>query len=105
LKARNSLGRGISLFPRSNQVTVGEGGQIDANRARRKIWGVATHQTDPLGRVDKHNDHVPAADTPNDQIPNPMNSIWREYMVVFARAELHSLSSRGYWALWLAKRQ
>jgi hypothetical protein len=95
----------MSLFPRLNRATVGGGGQIDANRARRKTWGVARPWTDPLGRVDKHNGQVLAADIPNDQILNPMNSIWREYMVVLARAELHSLSLRGYLVLWLAKQQ
>jgi hypothetical protein len=62
---------------------------IDADRARKKIWDAARLQIDSVGVPGKHNGQGPAVDTPDEQIANLMNSKWRQYMLVLARAECH----------------
>lgn len=67
------------------------GGHIDVDRARRKTWDAARLQIDPVGVLGKHNGQDPAVVTPDERILNLMNSRWRGYMLVLARAECHLL--------------
>jgi hypothetical protein len=79
---------------------VAVSGHIDVDRARRRTWDVARLHVDPVGLEGKHNGQGPAVDILNEQMPDLMDSGWREYMLMLARAECHFLPLADHLELW-----